>query len=70
MVFRDQPDHVQVVWLFSMVIGYCRYLFGRFVLRRNLETVVSCHVAEFAEFQGVPREVLYGRMKTVVLGEN
>ena len=70
VVFRDQPQNVQVVWLFSMVLGYCRYLFGRFVLRQNLETVVSCHVAAFAEFEGVPVEILYDRMKTAVLGED
>ena len=39
-----------------------------FVMRANLEAVVGCHVAAFAEFAGVPREVLYDRMKTVVLG--
>ena len=69
-VFRDQPANVQVVWLFSMVLGYSRYLFGRYVLRQHLESVVSCHVAAFAEFGGVPREILYDRMKTAVLGED
>ena len=39
-------------------------------MRANLEAVVGCHVAAFAEFAGVPREVLYDRMKTVVLGED
>ena len=39
-------------------------------MRANLEAVVGCHVATFAEFAGVPREVLYDRMKTVVLGED
>ena len=70
VVFAEQPEQVQVVWLFSMVLGHCRYLFGRFVMRANLEAVVGCHVAAFAEFAGVPREVLYDRMKTVVLGED
>ena len=70
VVFRDQPENVQVVWLFSMVLGYSRYLFGRYVLRQNLEAVVSCHVAAFAEFDGAPREILYDRMKTAVLGED
>ncbi len=68
--FRDQPETVQVVWLFSMVLGYCRYLFGRYVLGQNLETVVSCHVAAFAQFGGVPPAVLYDRMKAALLGEH
>ena len=29
VVFAEQPEQVQVVWLFSMVLGHCRYLFGR-----------------------------------------
>jgi len=70
VAFRDEPARVQVVWLFSMVLGFCRYLFGRFVLRQNLETVMRCHVEAFAELGGVPREILYDRMKTAVLGEN
>ncbi len=70
VVFTEQPDRVQVVWLFSMVLGFCRYLFGRFVLRQNLETVVRCHLEAFAEIGGVPQEVLYDRMKTAVLGED
>ena len=39
-------------------------------MRANLEAVVGCDVAAFAEFAGMPREVLYDRMKTVVLGED
>ena len=70
VAFAEQPERVQVVWLFSMVLGHSRYLFGRFVMRANLEAVVGCHVAAFAEFAGVPREVLYDRMKTAVVGED
>ncbi len=70
VVFADEPDRVQVVWLFSLVLGCCRYLFGRFVLRQNLETVMRCHVEAFTELGGVPQEILYDRMKTAVLGED
>jgi transposase len=69
-VFRDEPGRVQVVWLFSMVLGFSRYLFGRFAYRQTLETVVRCHLEAFTEFGGVPQELLYDRMKTAVLGEH
>ena len=34
--FRYDPQVVRVVWLFSMVLGHSRYLFGRFVWRQTL----------------------------------
>jgi hypothetical protein len=70
VVFLDEPEQVRVVWLFSMVLGFSRYLFGRFVLRQNLAVVVRCHLQAFAELGGVPAQVLYDRMKTAVLGED
>ena len=69
-VFTEQPERVQVVWLFSLLLGYSRYVFARFVRRQDLHSVVRCHLEAFAELGGVPREVLYDRMKTAVLGED
>ncbi|MDE3022756.1 MAG: IS21 family transposase, partial [Pseudomonadota bacterium] len=34
---------------------------------QDLQSVIRCHVAAFAHFQGVPREILYDQMKTAVL---
>jgi len=42
---------------------------ARFVLHQDLATVLRCHVAAFEALGGVPHEVLYDRMKTVVTGE-
>lgn len=67
--FTDEPDVERVVWLFSMVLGHSRYLFGRFPWRQTLDTVVRCHIEAFEAFGGVPQEILYDRMKTAVLGE-
>lgn len=67
--FRREPDLERIVWLFTMVLGHSRYLFGRFAWRQTLDTVVRCHVEAFNEFGGAPRELLYDRMKTAVLGE-
>ena len=67
--FRCDPQVVRVVWLFSLVLGHSRYLFGRFVWRQTLDVVVAAHEAAFAELGGVPAQILYDRMKTVVLDE-
>lgn len=67
--FRREPQVTRVIWLFSMVLGYSRYLFGRFVWRQTLDVVVRCHIEAFSEFGGATRQVLYDRMKTAVLDE-
>ena len=43
--FRYDPQVVRVVWLFSLVLGHSRYLFGRFVWRQTLDVVVAAHEA-------------------------
>jgi transposase len=68
-VFDDEPEQVRVVWLFSMVLGYSRYLYARFVARQDLQSVIRCHIDAFSAFEGVPRQILYDRMKTAVLEE-
>ena len=67
--FRQDPETIRVVWLFSLVLGHSRYLFGRFVWRQTLDVLVAAHEAAFTELGGVPGQLLYDRMKTVVLGE-
>ncbi len=68
--FTDEPSTEQVVWLFSMVLGNSRHLFCRYVTRQDLPAVVRCHVRAFESFGGVPKEILYDRMKTAVVGED
>lgn len=68
--FSDTPDKVQIVWLFSMVLGFSRLIWARFAYRQTLQTVLACHRAAFEAIGGVPREILYDRMKTAVIGED
>lgn len=70
VTFAREPQQVRVVWLFTLVLGFSRYLFGRFVARQTLSELVRCHLRALAELGGAPREVLYDRMKAVVLGED
>ena len=69
-VFADQPERVRVVWLFSLVLGYSRFLAGRFVFGQNLASVLRCHMQVLTSLGGIPKHILYDRMKTVVLGES
>ena len=68
--FTDEPGVVRKVWLFSMVLGHSRWLWGRFVASQNLQSVLRCHIAAFSDMGGVPEEILYDRMKTAVTGED
>ena len=70
VTFSDNPDQERVVWLFSLVLGFSRFLFARFVPGQGMAEVIRCHLAAFAVVGGVPREILYDRMKTAVLGED
>jgi transposase len=69
VVFTDEPETPRIVWLFSMVLGFSRLIWARFVVHQDLATVLRCHAAAFEALGGVPREILYDRMKTAVLGE-
>jgi transposase len=52
---------------FSFVLGYSRWHFIRFVLHADVHTICHCHVLAFEDAGGVPHEILYDRMKQVVL---
>jgi transposase len=67
--FTDEPGVERIVWLFSLVLGHSRLMWGRFVARQDLAAVLRCHVAAFEALGGAPEQILYDRMKTAVLGE-
>jgi transposase len=68
--FTDEPGVRRIVWLFSMVLGYSRLIWARFVLHQDLQSVLRCHIAAFAAIGGAPRTILYDRMKTAVIGDD
>jgi transposase len=68
--FADEPGAKRIVWLFSMVLGYSRLIWARFVLHQDLQTVLRCHIAAFEAIGAAPRTILYDRMKTAVIGED
>jgi transposase len=70
IAFTAEPEVTRVVWLFSLVLGYSRLIWARFVVHQDLQSVLRCHIAAFEALGGAPGEILYDRMKTAVLGED
>jgi transposase len=68
--FTDEPGCKRIVWLFSMVLGYSRLIWARFVIHQDLQSVLRCHIGALEAIGGAPREILYDRMKTAVIGED
>lgn len=68
VVFTDEPTTPRIVYLFSLVRGFSRLIWARFVAHQDLPAVLRCHASAFEALGGVPREVLYVRMKTAVTG--
>ena len=61
---------MRIVSLFSLVLGYSRHIFARFVMHQDLQTLLRSHMQAFAAIGGVPIEILYDRMRTAVTGED
>jgi transposase len=55
---------------FVATLGWSRYSYVEFVTDERFETLKACHENAFAYFQGVPKEVLYDNMKTVIQQRN
>jgi transposase len=68
--FLDEPGVRRIVWLFSMVLGCSRLIWARFVIHQDQQSVLRCHIAALEAIGGGPREILYDRMKTAVIGED
>lgn len=64
VILAEQPTPVVC---FSFVLGFSRWQFIRFVLHADARSVCHSHVLAFETAGGVPHEILYDRMKQVVL---
>jgi transposase len=77
--FETAPGHqVQMDWgeyrldgrrvyAFVGVLGYSRWLYVEYVESTTSEILVACHRRMLGAFGGVPNEILYDNMKTVVV---
>ena len=56
--------------VFIATLGWSRTAYVEFCDDERVETLIACHERAFLSFGGVPTEVLYDNMKTVVLERN
>lgn len=66
-VIRRGADRLSV---FVATLGWSRAAYVEFVADERLETLIAAHENAFLAFGGVPREVLYDNMRTVVLARD
>lgn len=55
-----------VINIFLMILGYSRYKYIELTLNRNQDTLFECIMHACSKFGGVPHEVLFDNMATVV----
>jgi transposase len=67
---QEADGSVITVYAFVLVLGYSRALYVQFVRRCTLEAFLDCHIGAFHYLKGVPAEVLYDRMKNVIIGRD
>lgn len=65
--FRLGPVKVSA---FVATLGFSRNTYGAFVENEQFKTLRTCHEQAFDAFGGVPKEVLYDNMRTVVQARN
>jgi transposase len=56
----------QKLYAFVMVLGYSRMKYMEITTTMNMEQLMKCHMNAFSYFNGVPEQILYDNMKTVV----
>jgi transposase len=64
-VFLDGEE--RNLYCFSMILGYSRMRYAEYTLSQDVNTLIQCHINAFNFFGGVPEEILYDNMKTVII---
>lgn len=64
----ESAEGRQALYGLVCTLGCSRTMFAEVATDQSLGTLLSLHEAAFEALGGVPREILYDRMKTVVLG--
>ena len=60
---------IKKLYLFSMILGYSRRIYGELTEQCDLPTFLDCHIRAFEHFGGVPEQLLYDRMRNVFVGK-
>lgn len=64
----SEPSGERTLWGFTITLGYSRMMMAEAATDQKLGTLLRMHEAAFAQWGGVPEEILYDRMKTVWTG--
>jgi hypothetical protein len=67
IVIEGQKEHLSA---FVLTLGHSRAQFAGIATDQTLSTLLGMHERAFSELGGIPGEILYDNMKTVVLGRN
>lgn len=65
--YLENEEQRSKIWSFVLTLGSSRGMFSDVWTDQKLETLLRMYEEAFRQFGGVPREILYDRMKTVVL---
>jgi len=68
-MFTSNGQQIKVN-IFVMILGYSRYKYMEIVEDMTQDTLFTCMSNAFAYFGGVPKEILFDNMKTVVANHN
>jgi transposase len=61
----EMNGQVCKLWGFALTLGYSRMMMAEAALDQKLGTLLRMHEEAFRQLGGVPREILYDRMRTV-----
>jgi len=66
---ENADGSIRTLYLFTMILGYSRKIYGELIDCCDLPTFLDCHIHAFDYFGGVVDEILYDRMKNVYIGK-
>lgn len=66
LIMVSRHGEIFSVNIFLMVLGYSRVKFLSLTIDRNQDTLFRCMIEGFKHFRGVPNEILFDNMRTVV----
>ena len=66
---ENADGSIKKLYLFSMILGYSRRIYGELIERCDLPTFLDCHIRAFEFFGGIPQEILYDRMRNVFISK-
>ena len=66
MKLLNRKGEIFEINIFLMLLGYSRTKYFELTIDRNQETLMMAMINGFRYFQGVPKEILFDNMKTVI----